>query len=143
MVSKGYDPPSCPGCGEPLEFVHETTHCTYKFDPGKGCYSADGCATVDCGGCGHDLRGMPEFESGACNYQGGETAGKRKPPTCPRCGSNGPFTVLVAQEKEYEWEPEGFGGWWTPTDAEPAQLDMPSKVICQNCEHEFEAEPWD
>ena len=69
MAGKKYEPPVCPGCRQTLEFVHETSYETYTFDPETDSYKGDGYSTVDCPDCGQDLRGMPEFESGACNYE--------------------------------------------------------------------------
>lgn len=73
-----HQPPTCPECGEPLEDIYETHYETYTFNAETNSYDDDGYATVKCGFCEADLRGMPEFECGACNYQA-SVEGQREP----------------------------------------------------------------
>ena len=41
MAEKKYEPPKCPGCGQPLEFVYETSYETYTFDPETDSYKGN------------------------------------------------------------------------------------------------------
>ena len=68
---KEHKPPKCLKCGEALDEVNETDWCVYSFDCETGRYTADGIIEIRCPWCGVNLRDMPEFESGACNYHVG------------------------------------------------------------------------
>jgi len=68
--------------------------------------------------------------------------GDGEAPTCPYCGSDGPFLVRVPEWAAYEYEP---GEEWEPAE-EYDESPIPGQdydVNCRACGGDFDACPWE
>ena len=69
-MTKKFEPPKCPYCGEPLFSVREIDYSLYEFDEKTGLYNNEnhfGELETRCPKCGGDL--FEIFEEGVCNYR--------------------------------------------------------------------------
>jgi len=65
------------------------------------------------------------------------------PPTCPHCGSKGPFLVECAEWVLYHWDSSESDPWQSGHSHENYPVDdLQYRVTCERGHH-FDAEPWE